>query len=204
LPISALVRGGSSAVALDCKRNAMPSWPIYATSVVAFSRSTLKLRAESAMIARSFIVPCSEPRSAGPGSSSQRWTGFPAAVVGIMAVIAQRELKMIRQRTKDALAVARRRLAKEGRRLGNPNGAAALRRAAKGNKAAIKQIGEDAAARAEVYRDTLADVDPTGNLSLRMVAEELNRREIESPRGGKWHPASVARLRERLLPLGGD
>ena len=119
-------------------------------------------------------------------------------VVGIMAVIAQRELQMIRQRTKDALAVARRRLAKEGRRLGNPNGAAALRRAAKGNSAALAQVTEDAQARAEAYRDTLADVDPTGTLSLRVVSAELNRREIEAPRGGKWYPASVARLRERL------
>ena len=119
-------------------------------------------------------------------------------VVGIMAVIAQREVKMIRQRTTDALAVVRRRLAKEGRRLGNPNGAAALRRADKGNAAALAQIAADAGARAENYRDTLADVDPSGAMSLRMVAAELNRREIEAPKGGAWYASSVARLRERL------
>ena len=122
-------------------------------------------------------------------------------VVGIMAVIAQREREVIAQRTKDALAVARRRLAKVGRRLGNPNGAAALRRAAKGNRAALAQVAEDAQARAEQYRDTLADVDPKGTLSLRMVAAELNRREIEAPRGGRWYPMGVARLRERLIAL---
>jgi len=119
-------------------------------------------------------------------------------MVGIMAVIAQRELKMISQRTKDALAAKRKRLAKEGRRLGNPNGAAALRKANKGNRAALAQIAENADARAEAYRDTLADVDPSGSLSLREVAAELNRREIEAPRGGEWFPATVARLRERL------
>lgn len=119
-------------------------------------------------------------------------------VVGIMAVIAQREVKMIRQRTKEALAVARKRLAKEGRRLGNPNGAAALRRAGKGNTAALAQVAADTAARAENYRSTLADVDPTGTLSLRSVADELNRREIEGPGGGRWYAASVARLRGRL------
>jgi DNA invertase Pin-like site-specific DNA recombinase len=122
-------------------------------------------------------------------------------VVGIMAVIAQREVSMIRQRTKDALAVARRRLAREGRRLGNPNGAAALRRAAKGNRAALAQVAADAGARAEGYRDAFADVDPSGTLSLRAVADELNHREIEAPRGGRWYPASIARVRARLGPI---
>lgn len=119
-------------------------------------------------------------------------------VVGIMAVIAQRELSMIRQRTKDALAVARRRLAKEGRRLGNPNGAAALRRAGKGNHAAIAAVSEAAVRRAEELRETLADVLAGGAVSLSAIAAELNRREIEAPRGGQWYPVGVARLRSRL------
>ena len=48
--------------------------------------------------------------------------------VGIMALVAQQEREAISRRTKEALAVARSR----GVRLGNPNGAAALRRAGKG------------------------------------------------------------------------
>jgi DNA invertase Pin-like site-specific DNA recombinase len=119
-------------------------------------------------------------------------------VVGIMAVIAQRERELIAQRTKDALAVARRRLAKEGRSLGNPNGAAALRRAAKGNKAALAAVSAAAGRRAEELRETIADVVATGAVSHAAVAAELNRREIEAPRGGKWYPMGVARLRERL------
>ncbi len=119
-------------------------------------------------------------------------------VVGIMAVIAQREREMIAQRTKEALAVARRRLVKEGRSLGNPNGAAALRKAAKGNSAAIAKVVLLSLSRAENYRETLLDIDPCGSLSLRAVADELNRRDIEAPRGGIWHPVSVARLRQRL------
>jgi DNA invertase Pin-like site-specific DNA recombinase len=48
--------------------------------------------------------------------------------VGIMALVAQQEREAISKRTKEALAVARSR----GVRLGNPNGAQALRRAGKG------------------------------------------------------------------------
>lgn len=119
-------------------------------------------------------------------------------IVGIMAVMAQREREIIGLRTAEALAVARRRLSEQGRTLGNPNGASALRRAGKGNVAALARIAVAATARAEEYRETLDDIDPDGTLSLRSVAAELNRREIESPMRARWHPSSVARLRTRL------
>src|SRR6476620_9583711 len=45
--------------------------------------------------------------------------------IGIMAVVAQAERKMISARTKAALAVAKA----NGKKLGNPNGAASLRAA---------------------------------------------------------------------------
>ena len=119
-------------------------------------------------------------------------------VVGIMAVIAQREREMIAQRTREALAVARKRLAGQGRALGNPNGAAALRRAGRGNTAAIAAVGAAADKRAEDLRETIMDVVASGALSHAAIAAELNRREIEAPRGGRWHPMGVARLRQRL------
>jgi DNA invertase Pin-like site-specific DNA recombinase len=118
--------------------------------------------------------------------------------VGIMAVIAQREREVIAQRTKEALAIARKRLAERGQRLGNPNGAAALRRADKGNRAAVQTIIEVADRRASDLAEVLADIEASGARSLAAVAAELNEREIEAPRGGRWYPASVARLRERL------
>jgi DNA invertase Pin-like site-specific DNA recombinase len=118
-------------------------------------------------------------------------------VVGIMAVIAKREREMIAQRTKEALAVARRRLAKQGRRLGNPNGAKALRKARKGNSAAVATIREIADRRADDLRDVLADIVESGAVSLAEIAAKLNAREIEAPRGGRWYPTSGARLRQR-------
>jgi DNA invertase Pin-like site-specific DNA recombinase len=119
-------------------------------------------------------------------------------VVGFMAIIADHERKMIAQRTREALAVARKRLAKQGRKLGNPNGASALRRAGKGNAAAIAAVMTQAAKRAEELRETLVDVINGGAASLAAVAAELNEREIEAPRGGRWHPMTVARLRDRF------
>ena len=92
----------------------------------------------------------------------------------------------------------RKRLAQQGRALGNPNGAAALRRAARDNTAALAAVSAAAMKRAEDMRETIADVVASGLASHAGVASELNRREIEAPRGGRWHPMGVARLRRRL------
>jgi len=56
--------------------------------------------------------------------------------IHIMAAVAQAEAKMISRRTIEALAVAKAR----GTKLGNPNGARALREAGKGNTAAVDTI----------------------------------------------------------------
>jgi len=74
-------------------------------------------------------------------------------VVGIMAVMAQREREMIGLRTKEALAVARVWLAVEGRSLDNPNGAAALRRAAIRIARVFALEAEDAEEASTVRRD---------------------------------------------------
>ena len=61
--------------------------------------------------------------------------------VGIMALVAQQERQAISRRTREALQAAKRR----GTRLGNPNGAAALRRAGKGNAASVRATVRKAA-----------------------------------------------------------
>lgn len=124
--------------------------------------------------------------------------------VHIMAAVAQAERKMIGQRTRDALAAAKRRGCKrdgtpfKAGRLGNPNGAEALRRAAKGNAAAVEAVRAGAAARADKLARTIADIQAAGFTSTPAIARELNARGILTPRGGSWHPASVGRLLGRL------
>lgn len=114
--------------------------------------------------------------------------------VGILAVVAQHEREMISQRTKAALAAAKAR----GVKLGNPNGAEALRRAGKGNMAAVSKIKAKAASHAEEIRDVVVDIQQAGITSVRGIAQELNARSIKTARGGKWHPTSTARLLNRL------
>ena len=62
----------------------------------------------------------------------------------------------------------------------------------------MAEIVQGADKRAEEYRDVLKDVRESGYQSFSAIAQELNRREIEAPRGGRWYPASVARLTARL------
>ena len=114
--------------------------------------------------------------------------------VHIMAAVAQAERKAIATRTREALAAVKAR----GTRLGNPNGAAALHRAAQGNAAALNAVKANAASRAEDYAPVVADIRAAGTSSLSAIARELNERGIVTPRGGRWHPSSVGNLLRRL------
>ena len=124
--------------------------------------------------------------------------------VHIMAAMAQAERKAISTRTKEALAAARQRgTRKDGEpfkagRLGNPNGAASLRRAGKGNGAALEAVKAGAAERASDLAPIVADIQAGGATSLPAIARELNERGIVTARGGVWHPSSVRNLLARL------
>ncbi|UPK18890.1 recombinase family protein [Bradyrhizobium sp. 131] len=125
--------------------------------------------------------------------------------IGVLAVVAQAEAQAISRRTRDALQVARKRIAQTGqrghgaiRRLGNPYGAASLTRAGKGNAAAIARVQERAKLRALDLAPVLEDIRAGGAKTLSSIAAELNSREMITPRGGKWHSSSVANLLRRL------
>lgn len=114
--------------------------------------------------------------------------------VHIMAAVAQAERKAIGKRTKEALQAAKA----SGRTLGNPNGAAALRRAKKGNADALATIKRNADSHASDLAPVIADIRNGGVLSLASMADELNARHIQTPRGGRWHASSVRNLLARL------
>lgn len=113
--------------------------------------------------------------------------------VHIMAAVAQAERKAIASRTREALAAAKAR----GTRLGNPNGAAAIRRAGKGNVAAVESIKGNADAFARDLRPVIDRLRSQGMASLPQLARGLNEGGFATPRGGKWHPSSVRNLLHR-------
>jgi DNA invertase Pin-like site-specific DNA recombinase len=114
--------------------------------------------------------------------------------VGIMALVAQAEREAISRRTKEALAVARAR----GVWLGNPNGAAALRRAEKGGLALRATVSANADAYARDLTQVVEDIRTSGATSLRAMANELNARGMMTRRGGRWQVSNVRNLARRL------
>nr|WP_255720707.1 recombinase family protein [Acuticoccus kalidii] len=114
--------------------------------------------------------------------------------VGIMALVAQQEREAIARRTREALAAAKAR----GTRLGNPNGAAALRRAGHGNEAILRAIRANADQYAAELAPVVAKIRHSGATSLRSIAEALNDRGIMTRRGGTWGVSNVRNLLGRI------
>jgi DNA invertase Pin-like site-specific DNA recombinase len=111
-------------------------------------------------------------------------------VVGIMALVAQAERRMISERTKAALAAAKAR----GVKLGNPT-RRPPRATAESRARGAAATAELARAFAERLRHLLASLD---GLSARAQARELERRGIATARGGRWTAGSVIHVRQRL------
>jgi DNA invertase Pin-like site-specific DNA recombinase len=96
----------------------------------------------------------------------------------IYAALAEKERRMISERTKVALKAAKAR----GVALG-------------GLRDKGRELQAEAYERAEGLRAVFEELS---GLSARKVADELNRRGVPAPAGGKWHATQVVRVRSRL------
>jgi DNA invertase Pin-like site-specific DNA recombinase len=96
----------------------------------------------------------------------------------LFAALAERERRIIGERTRLALAAAKAR----GVKLGGSN-----RQSVENREAAL--------ARAEQMLPVLAEI---AGMSNNAAAAELNKRGVATPAGGRWHALTVGRVRERI------
>lgn len=108
--------------------------------------------------------------------------------VGLMALLAEKERDMISQRTREALAAAKRR----GIRLGNPKLDATRKRAAEGNKRRAREFADQLA---KIVNEIRTKGKVTG---LRAIADALNARGFKSLNGKQWTRHNVRRLLTRI------
>jgi DNA invertase Pin-like site-specific DNA recombinase len=114
--------------------------------------------------------------------------------VGIMALVAEEEARMISARTKAALAAAKARGAKLG--LANPARVDRHEVSAKGVAAVTASADQHAANVLPIVRS----IQAAGVVSLHGVADALNARGIHTARGGKWYAATVRNMLLRQEP----
>lgn len=105
----------------------------------------------------------------------------------LYAALAEKERRLISERTKVALAAKKA----SGANLGNPRN---LGEAGAAGRAALV---ESADAFAEGLASVIRTIRAEGATTLRAMADALNRRAIKSARGGKWHSAAVSNLLAR-------
>jgi DNA invertase Pin-like site-specific DNA recombinase len=112
--------------------------------------------------------------------------------VGIMAMVADEERRMISARTKAALAAAKSR----GKKLGGDRGAKITNTIRKAARAAVKARTD---ARAADLAPVLEELKSAGAKSLGDLARGLTERGIPTARGGStWTAVQVARVLARL------
>jgi DNA invertase Pin-like site-specific DNA recombinase len=110
--------------------------------------------------------------------------------IGVLAMVAEQEREAISTRTKSALQADKAR----GVKLGNPR----PETAGFHNRRAAKAAQESADKFAELIRPLLEG--DLARLSANSTAQELNRRGVQTPRGGTWTATSILNLKARLKP----
>jgi DNA invertase Pin-like site-specific DNA recombinase len=108
-----------------------------------------------------------------------------------MAAVAELEAGFIGDRTRKALAAARKR----GRKLGGYRKGAKL--TSEGRKAGGAATAAKAAARASDIAPEISALQAAGVTSLQGIANALNERKIPTARGRQWSPTQVMRVLKR-------
>jgi DNA invertase Pin-like site-specific DNA recombinase len=103
--------------------------------------------------------------------------------IHILAAVAQHEREMISERTRAALAAAKKR----GQRLGNPS----IAEAAKLGRAALKA---NARRFATNVRPIIDEIIRAGATSHNAIAARLNERNVRTARGGTWTHVQVGAI----------
>ncbi len=113
--------------------------------------------------------------------------------VGIMAMVADEERRMISRRTKEALAAAKAR----GKKLGGNRGNLSVG-GTKGHVASLATRQAKARSRASDLAPVIEELKASGAVSLRQIAAGLNAKGIRTARGGAWSAMQVQRVMERV------
>src|SRR5258707_10101653 len=112
--------------------------------------------------------------------------------VGIMAMVAEEERRMISARTKAALAAAKAR----GTKLGGDRGVIPSQKA---HDMAIATVQSRANARAADIAPIIQELQEDGADSLRAIADGLNEAGVPTARGqGQWSATQVSRMLARI------
>jgi len=109
----------------------------------------------------------------------------------LYAALAEKERRLISERTKSALGVKRA----QGVTLGNPRN---LREAGELGRQALVSAAEQFARK---VLPAVAAIRGAGTASMVDIAEALNRQGIRTARGKRWHVSSVANLLKRANAL---
>lgn len=107
----------------------------------------------------------------------------------IYAALAEKERKLIGERTRLALAARKA----QGAKLGNPSSAAIAARLGR------KAQSEEADRFAANVMPVIDSIRATGIVDLRGISEALNQRGVRTARGGRWHVSNVRNVVRRGL-----
>src|SRR3954454_16937260 len=109
----------------------------------------------------------------------------------IYAALAEKERRLISERTKAALAVRKA----SGSKLGNPSN---IREAGELGRTTTKAAADD---HARSLLPVLRSLRAEGAITIGAITRSLNERQVPTARGSRWHVSSVANLLARAQRL---